>query len=105
MHYANIRNSKKGNRYNDLNRRGKHIRVSKDRYGRVKRVGDIFLTYDSRGKIRRIGSVVISYNRGQLKQVGGLTLIYNRRGHMINTRGFVNHRNKHHTSKKVYRRA
>ena len=64
-----------------------------DRFGRVRRIGNVFINYDSHGRIKRAGSVYMRYRRGMLKQVGGLTLRYNRWGELVATHGFVNHNN------------
>jgi hypothetical protein len=67
--------------------------VLHDRFGRVRRIGNVFLNYDSRGRLKRVGSVYMRYRRGKLKQVGGLTIRYNRYGQIIGTHGQVNYHN------------
>ena len=67
--------------------------VLHDRFGRVRRIGNVFLNYDSRGRLKRVGSVYMRYRRGKLKQVGGLTIQYNRYGQIIGTHGQVNFHN------------
>ena len=69
------------------------VLILHDRFGQVRRIGNVFINYDSRGRVKRIGSVYMRYRHGRLKQVGGLTILYNRWGHMIGTRGHVNHSN------------
>ncbi len=76
-------------RYN----RNRGVRVIHDRWGNVRRIGNVFVNYDWNGRVKRIGSVYMRYNRGRLTQVGGLRLIYGRHGRLINMRGHVNHHN------------
>jgi hypothetical protein len=64
-----------------------------DRFGKVRRIGNLFLNYDRYGRIKRVGSVYMQYRHGKLKRVGGLSIQYNRFGDMIGTHGFVNHSN------------
>jgi len=73
--------------------RPRGVRITHDRLGRVRRVGNVFINYDYQGRVKRIGSVYIKYRFGQLKQVGGLHIQYNRWGDMIGTRGKVNRSN------------
>ena len=70
------------------------VLVTHDSYGRVRRIGNIFLNYDRQGRIKRIGTVYMRYRRGLLKQVGGLHIQYNRHGDLIGTNGFVNFNNR-----------
>lgn len=60
-----------------------------DRYGKVRRIGNVFINYDSHGRVKRIGSVYMKYRHNKLKQVGGLTIQYNRWGDMIGFHGYV----------------
>ncbi len=71
--------------------RGK--RVIHDRWGNVRRVGNVFINYDYYGRVKRVGSVYMRYSRGKLIQVGGLRLIYGRHGRLIRMSGNVNYRN------------
>ncbi|NNC70474.1 MAG: hypothetical protein HKN90_06610 [Flavobacteriaceae bacterium] len=60
-----------------------HIGVAIDRdfYGRIRRVGNVFINYNRYGNVTRVGSVFIDYHRGRkLKRVGGLTIRYDRYG-------------------------
>ncbi len=75
-------------RYNDYGPRG--VQVIHDRYGNVRRVGNVFISYDYYGRVKRLGSVYVKYNRNLLVQVGGLHLKYNKRGKFIKTHGQVN---------------
>lgn len=65
------------------------VRVDFDTFGRIRRIGSVFLNYDAANRIQRIGSVHMKYNRMALIQVGGLQLIYNHRGQIVNYVGFV----------------
>lgn len=78
------------------NRFNRGVQVIRDRFGKVRRVGNVFLNYDRRGNIRRVGSVYINYSRGRnatVTQVGGLRVNYNRWGEIVNIRGQVNRYN------------
>ncbi len=65
-----------------------------DRFGRVRSIGDTYITYKRNGKVRSIGRVHMDYHRGKLVQVGNLEVLYNRRGFIRNTKGHVNKYNK-----------
>ena len=58
------------------------LKVKRDRYGRIVRVGKVPIFY-KRGKIDRIGSVDFKYRRGQLKKVGDLYIVYRRNGQLL----------------------
>jgi hypothetical protein len=47
------------------------VKVEHDDFGRVRRVGNVFINYDANDRIKRIGSVYMAYNRFALEQVGG----------------------------------
>ena len=68
------------------------VRVEHDNFGRVRRIGNVFINYDQFGRIKRAGSVYMAYNRGNgtLTQVGGLRVRYNRWGRLVHTQGTVN---------------
>lgn len=68
------------------------VRVEHDNFGRVRRVGNVFINYDNQDRIKRIGSVYMIYNRFALSQVGGLQISYNNRGQIIGMNGTVNGR-------------
>lgn len=78
------------------------VRVEHDNFGRVRRVGNVFINYDGNDRIKRIGSVYMTYNRIALAQVGGLQLIYNRRGQIIDMVGSVKGRRNHGYSQDYY---
>jgi len=58
-------------------RGNRRIRISRDFQGRINRVGNAWVRYDSRGNVRRIGNVTMSYRRGLLRRVGDLRVTYN----------------------------
>lgn len=68
-------------------------RVIHDRWGNVRRIGNVFINYDWLGRVRRVGSVYMQYHRNRLVQVGSLRLIYGRKGRLIRTQGHVNYGN------------
>ena len=70
--------------------RPRGIRIEHDNYGRVKRVGNVFINYDYFGRVKRIGSVFMSYNSFALTRIGGMRIFYNHHGQIIGVRGFVN---------------
>ncbi len=65
------------------------IRIERDNFGRIRRIGNTFINYDFQDRVSRIGSVFLRYNRFALIQIGGLQLVYNRFGNLINTYGSV----------------
>ncbi|HEX9152916.1 MAG TPA: hypothetical protein VF842_12580 [Flavobacterium sp.] len=65
------------------------VKVEHDNFGKVRRIGNVFINYDSNDRIKRVGSVYMSYNRYALEQVGGLQIIYNRRGQIVDLVGSV----------------
>ncbi|WP_396601159.1 hypothetical protein [Algibacter sp. R77976] len=77
-------------------KKNRGVSILRDRTGKVRRIGNVFLNYDRRGNITRVGSVFIDYTRGRNKlvnQIGGLRVNYNRFGEIINTRGHINRNN------------
>lgn len=65
------------------------IRIEHDSFGRIRRIGNVFINYDLNDRIKRIGSVYMTYNRFALAQVGGLKIVYNRRGQIVDYVGCV----------------
>lgn len=65
------------------------VKVEHDDFGRVRRIGNVFVNYDANNRIKRVGSVYMTYNRFALEQVGGLQIIYNRRGQIVDIVGSV----------------
>lgn len=63
------------------NRRGNNrISIQRDYQGRVRRVGNVLISYNNRGDVRKIGSIYMQYSRGRLTRVGHLKIYYNRWG-------------------------
>lgn len=69
------------------------VTIDHDRYGNVRRIGNVFLNYDRSGKIKRVGTVYMNYKRGRnfvsLSQVGGLRVEYNSCGEILYSYGQV----------------
>ncbi len=85
----------------DFNAHGTHyqyagyrgVRVERDRYGKIRRVGNVYINYNRYGQVSRIGHVFIKYNhRGLVSRIGHKFIRYNRRGYYV-----VKHRT-HHTA-------
>ncbi len=69
------------------------IRVEHDNFGRVRRVGNVYINYDAFGRVKRIGTIYMSYNSFALTRVGDLRIIYDRRGRIVDVVGFINYAN------------
>mgnify|MGYP003609339128 CR=1 FL=1 len=65
------------------------VRIEHDSFGRVRRIGNVFINYDYQNRVSRIGTVYMRYNRFALSQIGGMELRYNRDGFLIDTFGDV----------------
>lgn len=78
------------------------VRVEHDNFGKVRRIGNVFINYDSNDRIKRVGSVYMTYNRYALEQVGGLQIIYNRRGQIVDIVGSVKGRRANEYSQNNY---
>jgi hypothetical protein len=55
-------------------------RIERDYQGRIRRIGNVFISYTYDDKIKRIGSVFVNYQRGRMHKVGNLRIVYNRYG-------------------------
>lgn len=77
------------------------VRISRDHYGRVKRVGSVFINYNRFGKVSKVGSIFIDYHHRKLARVGGLHIKYNRYGG-IRYVGHVKSRYSHRTYNHLY---
>lgn len=99
----NVRISYKGPSYYSTVNRG--VRIEHDNYGRIRRIGRIFVNYDRSGRVRQIGTVRIDYHRGngRLAQVGGLKVKYNGNGRLIYSSGIVNHNSRDYWDDENYR--
>ncbi len=60
------------------------VRLDRDRWGRIRRIGNVFLNYNDYGQVARIGHVFIKYNRrGLIYQIGHKYLRYRRGGYIV----------------------
>lgn len=55
-------------------------RIERDAQGRIRRIGNVFISYAFDGQVKRIGSVFIEYNRGRMERIGNLKIFYARHG-------------------------
>jgi hypothetical protein len=67
------------------------IRVEHDNFGRVRRVGNVYINYDASGRVKRIGTIYMSYNSFAVTKVGNMRIVYDRRGRIVDVYGFINH--------------
>lgn len=88
------RNNQYANKHN-VKRNNKRVIVSRDRFGKINRIGNVFLNYNRFGKITSIGSVNIDYNRknGIVNRVGYLNVDYNQKGKIKSSKGHVKRNN------------
>jgi len=70
-----------GRRYK---KRAQHrgVRIDRDYYGRVRRVGNVFINYNRYGKVSRVGSIFINYRDRRMTRVGGLRISYDHYGNV-----------------------
>ncbi|MCG1036289.1 hypothetical protein [Polaribacter sargassicola] len=61
----------------------RNINIDRDFRGRIRKVGNSYINYDSFGNVTRIGNVSMRYYRGQLTRVGNLRISYDRWGYPI----------------------
>lgn len=54
------------------------IRIERDYQGRIRRIGNVFISYTFNDKVKRIGTVFVKYNRNRMQRVGNLKIVYNR---------------------------
>ncbi|CAL2078739.1 conserved exported protein of unknown function [Tenacibaculum sp. 190524A02b] len=85
---TNYRDTRYVDYYGRRSRVNRGVRIERDRDGKVRRIGNVFVNYDYWGNVTRIGSVFIKYRRGQLDRVGNLRVRYDRWGNPI-YRGYV----------------
>ena len=69
------------------------IRIEHDNFGRVRRVGNVYINYDVFGRVKRIGTIYMSYNSFAVTKVGNMRIIYDRRGRIVDVFGFINYAN------------
>lgn len=64
------------------------VQVIRDRYGKVRCIGNVFINYDRYVKLNRVSSIYMKYKRSDiLTQVGGLRVKFNHLGEIIHTYG------------------
>ncbi|MFA5297925.1 MAG: hypothetical protein WC389_06915, partial [Lutibacter sp.] len=68
--------------------------VQYDDYGAIIQVEDIPIYYDYYGRVNRIGNTIINYDSGRLVRVGGLHVYYNRQGYYSHYSGYINDYNR-----------
>ena len=69
------------------------IRIEHDNFGRVRRVGNVYINYDVFGRVKRIGTIYMSYNSFAVTRIGNMRIIYDRRGRIVDVFGFINYAN------------
>ena len=69
------------------------VRIEHDNFGRVRRVGNVYINYDAFGRVKRIGTIYMTYNSFAVTKVGNMRIVYDRRGRIVNVYGFINHGN------------
>jgi hypothetical protein len=69
------------------------IRVEHDNFGRVRRVGNVYINYDAFGRLKRIGTIYMSYNSFAVTKIGNMRIVYDRRGRIVDVFGFINYAN------------
>ena len=76
----------------DFNALGNHyqnagyaaVRIERDQFGKIRRVGNVYINYNRHGQVSRIGNIFIKYNhRGLVSRVGHKYLRYNRHGYYV----------------------
>lgn len=81
------------------------VKIERDAFGRVRRVGNTFINYDAFDRVSRIGTVYMRYNSFALSQIGGLRIVYDRKGRIIDMYGNVKgYRSGHYSDGYVYPR-
>ncbi len=60
------------------------VRIERNRYGEIRRVGNVFINYNRHGQVSRIGNVFIRYNRrGLVAEVGKIKLKYQGKKYVV----------------------
>lgn len=65
------------------------VRIERDAFGRVRRVGNTFINYDAFDRVNRIGTVYMRYNSFALTQIGGMRIVYNRSRQIVDMFGNI----------------
>lgn len=69
--------SRRGNAHEKMK---KGVRIERDAYGKIRRIGNVFISYTYDGKVKKIGSVYITYHRDRMESIGNLDIVYSRYG-------------------------
>lgn len=64
-----------GNNFDNRN-----LKIERDAFNHIKKVGNIRIKYNSYGKVEQIGSILLKYDGGKLVRIGNLKIVYDRRG-------------------------
>jgi len=76
----------------DFNAHGRHyhdagfmgVRIERDHFGKIRRVGNVFINYNRYGQVSRIGRLFIKYNRrGLVERIGRRYIRYRRNGYYV----------------------
>ena len=71
-----------GSHYQDAGFTG--VRIERDRYGKIRRIGNVFINYNRYGQVSRIGRFFIKYNRrGLVERIGHRYIRYRRNGYYV----------------------
>ena len=54
------------------------IRIERDYQGRIRRIGNVFISYTYNDKVKRIGTVFVKYKRNRMERVGNMKIVYTR---------------------------
>jgi len=78
----------------------KGVRIERDVYGKIRRIGNVFISYAYDGKVKKIGSVYITYDRGRMESIGNLDIVYGRYGVEFfgSVKGYHYHGSPHYTN-------
>ena len=65
---------------NHKNKHFKGLRIERDYRGNIRKVGNVSINYNRYGKVSRIGSIFVDYRFRNVSRVGDLSIRYDRRG-------------------------
>jgi hypothetical protein len=79
------------------------VRVERDRYGKIRRVGNVYLNYNRYGQVTRMGNIFVKYNRrGLVRNLGRKYLRYTRGGYIVVRHGYAHSYYPAYTSSSSY---
>ena len=64
--------------------------IQYDDFGAVIQIENVPIFYDYYGRVSRIGNIFIDYNLGRLQRVGNMYLVYNPAGIFMGYQGYIN---------------